>query len=115
MKRRISIVVLYIFFFLCFSFVVNDYNIFPMAFLYFGFGCIALFFYNRKKSLFLSLINYFFTFYEFMVLLLISNKDWRHSFLDYDYRSKTVFVILLFSAPTILYVADAIFHKTKSK
>lgn len=115
MNRKIAIIVLYITFFICYSHMLDKHSAHLTSFLYFILGAFALFFYNRKKKIFLSLLNYFFTFYEFMILLLVSNRDWMYDFLDHNYHSKKVFVFLIFSAPTILYIADKIFQKANCK
>ena len=111
MKRKGVIIFLYIIFLLSCFVVLNEKNTgwFSVIYLAFGFG--ALFFYNRSRQLFLSISNYLIVFYEFIVLLLVSNKEWMRQLLDRDYREKNLFVFLLFSAPTILYIADKIFRK----
>ena len=76
-------------------------------------GCIGLILYNNYRSLYNTLINYVFVLYEFMLLLFVSNRSWRYEILNsqYDDNDMCIFIFLLFSSPTILYVAYNFFQK----
>ena len=113
MNRKNIIILFYIVFLICSSFVIREKIIPLVCFIYICIGFTGLYLYNRYKKLFISSINYLFTFYEFLVLLLVSNRDWMNNLLDSHYNKMSVFILLLFSFPTIFYVADKFFQKQK--
>ena len=83
--------------------------------LYLFLGYIIYFAYIDYRETFLRYVNYLFTLYEFIVLLIVSNDDWMHDLIDYDYNDYHVFVFLLFSFPTIAYVSSIVFEKRKTE
>ena len=115
MNRKIAIIALYLIFLVSCFFVLKEKNICWFSVIYLSLGLAALFFYNSNRKLFLSTINYLFVGYEFMVLLLASSWEWKHRLLNRDYANESVFMFFLFSAPTIFYIADAVFQRKKSK
>ena len=112
-KRKMLVIALYIGFFVCGKFVLKEQNILLIGLIYFCIGCVLLILYNYYKKIYEVLINYIFVLYEFMLLLFVSNRDWRHEILNYKYDDMCIFIFLLFSSPTILYVAYNFFQKQK--
>lgn len=114
-KRKMLVIALYIGFFVCCQFVLKERNIFGVGLIYMSIGCIGLILYNNYRSLYNTLINYVFVLYEFMLLLFVSNRSWRYEILNsqYDDNDMCIFIFLLFSSPTILYVAYNFFQKQK--
>lgn len=77
-------------------------------------GGLALFFYYNHKRLFLSSIPYLLAFYEIIVLMILSNIDWKRELLRYGYyRDKDMFLFLLFSSPVIMYTVYRLVQKQK--
>ena len=113
MVRKIFIIILYIAFLVCCSFVLKEELIGLISFIYLFLGFTGLYLYNRYQKLFITSLDYLFTFYEFMVLLLASNEGWRRDFLSSDYRKMSLFIFLLFSFPTLFYIVDKFLQKFK--
>lgn len=110
---KISLCCYILFFSSCCIVVENDVmTIFIVGYLFLGVLIYGA--YTNYRETFFDCINYLFTFYEFIVLLVVSNDDFMHDFIDYDYNDNHMFVFLLFSFPTIAYVSSIIFEKGKT-
>lgn len=105
----------YILFFILCSVVIKNRITTYFTISYLFLGCLVYFAYIDYRETFLRYVNYLFTLYEFIVLLIVSNDDWMHDLIDYDYNDYHVFVFLLFSFPTIAYVSSIVFEKRKTE
>ena len=114
-KRRLLIIALYIGFFICSKFVLREKYILLVGTIYFCIGGIGMILYNSYRKLYNASINYVFMIYEFMLILFISNRNWMRKILYYDYNDMHVFIFLLFSFPTIVYIAYKFFQKHRNK
>ena len=111
---KVSLCCYILFFILCIIVVKNSVMTY-FTILYLFLGCLVYFAYIDYRETFLRYVNYLFTLYEFIVLLIVSNDGWMHDLIDYDYNDYHVFVFLLFSFPTIAYVSSIVFEKRKTE
>ena len=111
---KVSLCCYILFFILCIIVVKNSIMTY-FTILYLFLGCLVYFAYIDYRETFLRYVNYLFTLYEFIVLLIVSNDGWMHDLIDYDYNDYHVFVFLLFSFPTIAYVSSIVFEKRKTE
>ena len=105
----------YILFFILCSIVMENDIMTYFTILYLFLGYIVYFAYIDYRETFLRYVNYLFTLYEFIVLLIVSNDGWMYGLIDNNYNDYHVFVFLLFSFPTIAYVSSIVFEKRKTE